>query len=121
MTQSKNTRSNGKTSSKESDVAAPIHPGEHVRTEVLSRKGLSVVAAAKLVGVGRPALSNFLNGRAAATADMATRIERAFDVDAQTLLDMQAAYDAWHVRAKGVPANAIPYVVPFLGDRKSVV
>ena len=114
MTQSKNTRSNGKTSSKKSDVAAPIHPGEHVRTEVLSRKGLSVVAAAKLVGVGRPALSNFLNGRAAATADMATRIERAFDVDAQTLLDMQAAYDAWHVRAKGVPANAIPYVVPFL-------
>lgn len=98
----------------EGDARAPTHPGEHVKAEILSPKGLSVVAAAKLVGVGRPALSNFLNANVAATADMATRIERAFGLPAQVLLDMQASYDAWQAKAKGVPANAIPYVVPFL-------
>lgn len=95
-------------------TAAPIHPGQYVRESVLAPKKLSVLAAAKLVGVGRPALSNFLNGHVAATPDMASRIEVAFSVPAQHLLDMQAAYDAAQTRARGAPANAIPYVVPFL-------
>jgi electron transport complex protein RnfD len=55
---------------------------------------MSVTEAARTLGVGRPALSNFLNGKAAATSAMASRIERAFGVAAQTLLDMQATYDA---------------------------
>ena len=95
--------------------AAPVHPGQHVRDTVLAPKKLSVQAAARLVGVGRPALSNFLNGHVAATPDMASRIERAFGIDARYLLNMQADYDAAKMKAKGVPANAMPYVVPFLG------
>jgi plasmid maintenance system antidote protein VapI len=81
----------------------------------LAPKKLSVVAAAKLVGVGRPALSNFLNGHVAATADMAARIEVAFGIPAQQLLDMQAVCDAAETKARGAPADALPYVVPFLG------
>lgn len=73
------------------------------------------MSAAKLVGVGRPALSNFLNGHVGATPEMASRIEIAFGLPAQTLLDMQAAYNAAQAKAKGAPANARPYVVPFLG------
>lgn len=96
-------------------AANPIHPGQYVRDTLLSPKGLSVSATAKLVGVGRPALSNFLNGHVAATPEMASRIEIAFGVPAQHLLDMQAVYDAVQTKAKGAPANAIPYVVPFLG------
>lgn len=101
--------------SPKTNVTAPIHPGQYVRDSVLTPKKLSVMAAAKLVGVGRPALSNFLNGHVAATPDMASRIEVAFSVPAQSLLDMQAAYDAALARAKGNPINAMPYVVPFLG------
>ena len=96
-------------------TAAPVHPGQYVRDSVLTPKKLSVVAAAKLVGVGRPALSNFLNGHVAATPEMAARIEVAFGIPAQRLLDMQAAFDATEAKAKGAPANATPYVVPFLG------
>lgn len=92
----------------------PIHPGQHVRATVLTPRALSVVAAAKLVGVGRPALSNFLNGHAAVTPQMASRIEVAFGIPAQDLLDMQAAYDAAQSKAKGIPMDAIPYVPPFL-------
>lgn len=81
---------------------------------MLTPRKLSVVAAAKLVGVGRPALSNFLNGHAAVTPQMASRIEVAFGIPAQSLLDMQAAYDAAQSKAKGLPVDAIPYVPPFL-------
>lgn len=96
-------------------TAPPVHPGQYVRDSVLTPKKLSVVAAAKLVGVGRPALSNFLNGHVAATPEMAARMEVAFSIPAQRLLDMQAAFDAAEAKAKGAPANATPYVVPFLG------
>jgi addiction module HigA family antidote len=94
--------------------ASPAHPGQYVRDSALTPKKLSVVAAAKLVGVGRPAMSNFLNGNVGTTPEMAARIEVAFGIPAQRLLDMQAAYDAAQAKGKGAPANAKPYVVPFL-------
>jgi addiction module HigA family antidote len=97
--------------------SAPVHPGQHVREKCLSPRGLSVVAAAKLVGVGRPAFSNFLNGNAAATADMAARIEVAFGLPKEELLAMQSAYDAAAAVAKDASASAVPYAVPFLGIR----
>lgn len=76
---------------------------------------MSVTAAAKIVGVGRPAFSNFLNGHVATTPDMAARLDRAFGMSAKSLLDMQAAYDAAQARTKGTPANTRAYVPPFLG------
>lgn len=49
------------------------HPGEHIKKKVLP-EGLSVKKAAELIGVGRPTLSNLLNGNAALTPEMAMRI-----------------------------------------------
>ena len=65
---------------------------------MLVPKGISVAAAAKIIGVSRPGVSGFINGKVAATQDMAARIERAFNVPRQTLLEMQAAYDAAQAR-----------------------
>lgn len=90
------------------------HPGQHVREKYLEPKGLSVSAAAALVGVGRPAFSNFLNGNAALTPDMAARIEVAFGATKEELHAMQSAYDAVEAQKKGAPADATPYAVPFL-------
>ena len=39
------------------------HIGQFVRDNIIPRR-LTVTEAATLLGVGRPALSNFLNGRA---------------------------------------------------------
>lgn len=103
------------------DATSPIHPGQFVRDTILTPKKLSVMAAAKLVGVGRPALSNFLNGHVAATPEMASRIEVAFKVPAQNLLDLQAVFDAAQAKAKGAPANAMPYVVPFLNIKATEI
>ncbi len=47
------------------------------------------------MGIGRPALSNFLNGNANLSQTMATRLEKTFAADKSVLLTMQQAYDAF--------------------------
>ena len=50
----------------------PAHPGE-CKEDVLGPAGLSVTRAAEIPGVGRPALSADLNGRASFSPEMAIR------------------------------------------------
>ena len=71
----------------------PPYPGAFVRTEVIEPHGITVAAAAKVLGVSRPALSTFLNGRSDRSGIMALRIEKAFGVKMDTLMRMQASYD----------------------------
>ena len=70
----------------------PEHPGSYVRKQVFP-KGMSVTKAASLLEVGRPALSSFLNGRSALSQEMARKLERAFGVDREYLLDLQMQYN----------------------------
>ncbi len=70
----------------------PAHPGFHIRATIIP-KGMSVKKAAELLGVGRPALSNLLNGRAGLSTEMAARLEKAFGADPQELLKMQAEFE----------------------------
>jgi addiction module HigA family antidote len=69
----------------------PAHPGELVAAN-LKELGLSVVEAAKAIGVIRQQLYNVINGRSAVTAEMAARFEKAFG-GADVWLRMQAADD----------------------------
>ena len=78
---------------------AAVHPGGFIRRSVLP-DDLSVTAAAKVLGVGRPALSNLLNEKASLSPEMALRVEKAFGVRMDTLLRMQARYDAYHMRRR---------------------
>ena len=91
------------------DTSEVRHPGERIKAEVFPAK-MSVTKAAELIGVGRPALSNLLNGKVSLTADMATRIEKAFGFPRKDLLEMQAQYDAFKAKQKSVPTNAKAYV-----------
>ena len=70
----------------------PNHPGSYIKESVFPA-GMTVTAAAKRLGVGRPALSNLLNGNASLSPEMAMRIEKAFGADGGSLLKMQASYD----------------------------
>ena len=70
----------------------PVHPGAYVRRHVFPA-GMTVTKAAALLGIGRPALSNFLNGKAALSQEMARRLEHAFGANREDLLDLQARYD----------------------------
>jgi len=60
---------------------------------------MSVKGAATRLGIGRPALSNFLNGKSALSTEMAVRLAKAFGADEKQLLDMQAVYDRQERRA----------------------
>ena len=53
-----------------------VHPGGFIKRAVLP-DDLSVTAAAEALGVGRPALSNLLNGKASLSPEMALRIAQA--------------------------------------------
>lgn len=81
-------------------MARPSHPGQFIRMEVLEPLGLSVTAAARLLGVTRPALSALLNGRSALSPDMALRIEKAFGPRMDTLLRMQTAFEIAEARKR---------------------
>jgi len=96
-------------------------PGQYIRDTILKPKKMSVTEAAKILGLGRPALSNFLNGKAAASPDMAARIERAFGIPAQKILDLQAAFDATEAKSRGAGANAKAYVPPFLAIKANEI
>ncbi|MBV9268386.1 MAG: HigA family addiction module antidote protein [Acidobacteriaceae bacterium] len=78
----------------------PPHPGAFIRDEILEELNLSITDAAEVLGVRRATLSDLVNGTAALSAEMALRVEKAFGVDMEMLLRMQAWYDAKTMRRR---------------------
>jgi addiction module HigA family antidote len=91
-------------------LKSPPHPGHFVRTEIIEPLDLSVTAAADVLGVSRPALSAFLNGRANLSAEMALRIEKAFGVSMDTLMRMQNSFDIAGARKREADIKVAPCV-----------
>src|SRR5690625_5744747 len=54
----------------------PPHPGELLREDVIDELGLSVTEAARRLGLSRVALSRVINGKAAISTDLASRLEQ---------------------------------------------
>jgi addiction module HigA family antidote len=92
------------------EMMNPVHPGPFLHDELIRPLGLSVTSAAKVLGVGRPALSALLNGRVVISPEMAMRFEKAFGVDTGLLLRMQAQYDAAQVRKRAKTIKVKRYV-----------
>jgi len=90
-------------------MKAPAHPGGFVKTEIIEPLGLSVTAAADVLGVTRAALSALLNERADLSPEMAIRIEKAFGVSMETLMRMQNSFDIAEARKKAETVNVAPY------------
>lgn len=97
--------------SKESEK--PEHPGILIRQHVIPND-MSVTEAARKLGVGRPALSNLLNGNSSLSPTMALRLEKSFGADRQKLLDLQSAFDRHNRRGKEKTVAALAYVPGFL-------
>jgi antitoxin HigA-1 len=76
----------------------PPHVGGLIRREVIEPLGLTVTEAAKVLHVGRQALSALLNERVALSRDMALRVEKAFGPKMEHLMRMQLAYDLAQAR-----------------------
>ena len=75
-----------------------LHLGDWLKTEIVEPAGITVKALAAHFGVARQTLSTLFNGHAALTADMAIRFEKAFGVNADTLMRMQVSYEMAQAR-----------------------
>ena len=91
-------------------LAVPPHVGAFVKSEIIDPEGLQVTKAAEILGVSRQTLSTFLNERADLSPDMALRIEKAFGVKMDTLMNMQASYDIAKARAREDEIQVQPFV-----------
>jgi antitoxin HigA-1 len=79
---------------------SPPHPGALVREDVLKAHGLSVTAAAAMLGVSRTNLSLLLNERIDLSPEMALKLEAAFGLEADMLMGMQTDHNMAQARAR---------------------
>ncbi|MGO8801447.1 MAG: HigA family addiction module antitoxin [Roseiarcus sp.] len=77
----------------------PPHPGEMIG-DGIEEMGVSIVEAAKGLGVTRQQLHNVIAGRSAISPEMAFRLEKALGSTAEAWLRMQANYDLAQIRAR---------------------
>jgi addiction module HigA family antidote len=90
----------------------PMHPGEFIREEILAELDLSVARAAEILDVRRATLSYLVNGKAALSPEMALRTEKAFGVNMDMLLRMQAWHDVHTMRRRAGEIHVKRYRPP---------
>ncbi|MBN8910202.1 MAG: HigA family addiction module antidote protein [Rhodospirillales bacterium] len=88
---------------------SPPHPGAFIRDEILDELHLTVSEAADVLGVRRATLSDLVNGKASLSPEMALRVEKAFGVRMETLLEMQTWFDANAMRRRAAEIQVEPY------------
>jgi antitoxin HigA-1 len=71
----------------------PMHPGEHLREDILPALGKPKAEIARLLGVSRQTLYDVLNEKQPVTANLALRIGKLVGGGAEIWLRMQQAYD----------------------------
>jgi addiction module HigA family antidote len=71
----------------------PIHPGEILREEYMVSLRLSANALAHALGVTPARINEIVRERRGITADTALRLARYFGTDAQSWINLQAAFD----------------------------
>jgi addiction module HigA family antidote len=71
----------------------PIHPGEILREDYMAPLGLSANALARALAVTPARINDIVRERRGVTGDTALRLARYLGTDAQSWLNLQAAYD----------------------------
>ena len=77
----------------------PSHPGRLIKSDI-DALGLSIVEAAKGLGISRQQLHSVIAGRAGVTPEMAIRLEKALGSTADTWLRLQMNYDLAQIRLR---------------------
>jgi len=82
----------------------PCHPGRLIKADI-DELGLTIVEAAKGLGISRQQLHSVIAGRADVTPEMAMRLEKAFGGTADTWLKMQMNFDLAQIRQRASEIN----------------
>ena len=89
----------------------PVHPGNIFLHDVLIPLGLTVTDAARIMGITRKTLSEFLNEKSSCTVQMALRIAIVTNTSAESWLAMQVKLDLWKARQKKLaPLKQFPKI-----------
>jgi addiction module HigA family antidote len=88
------------------DMKNPPHPGGLIGDN-LDELDVSIVEAAKALGITRQQLHNLIAGRSAITPEMAVKLEMAIGSTADTWLRMQMNYDLAQVRKRGLKVKRL--------------
>jgi len=75
---------------------------DRVWRDVMTRHNLSVGKAAEVLGITRFSLVRVLNDGGAISPELAVRLEQAFGLDAESLMQLQASEDVAAARLAGV-------------------
>lgn len=86
----------------------PTHPGNTFLEEVMKPLNLSVTEAARMLGVSRKTLSEFINEKASLSPEMAIRISKATNTSVESWMNMQQKLTIWNAR-NHEPDNVIPF------------
>jgi len=87
----------------------PIHPGNLFFQDVLVPLRLTVTDAARMMGITRKTLSEFVNEKSSCTVQMALRIAKVTNTSAESWLSMQIKLDLWKARQnKLAPLQVFP-------------
>ena len=73
----------------------PTHPGTVLLEDVMKPLNLSVTETARLLGVSRKALSEFINEKSSLSPEMAIRIAKATNTSAESWMNMQQKLTLW--------------------------
>ena len=83
------------------EMKNPPHPGGLIG-DTLNDIDVSIVVAAKGLGITRQQLHNLISGRSGITPEMAVKLEKAIGSTADTWLRMQMNYDLAQVRKRTI-------------------
>lgn len=86
----------------------PTHPGNVFLEDVMKPLNLTVTEAARMLGVSRKALSEFVNEKASLSPEMALRISKATNTSVESWMNMQQKLTLWNARMHE-PQNVIPF------------
>ena len=75
----------------------PTHPGEMLLEEFLKPLGMSETELAEKIGVSYPRINELVRGKRGVTPDTALRLERLLGMEAQFWLNLQLAWDLYHM------------------------
>jgi len=93
----------------------PSLPGEILVELYLTPHHVSIAKFAEAVGVTRKHMSAIVNGRAAITADTATRIAVVLGTTAQYWLNLQNAVDLYDAQERLAESKLRPQLMPAFG------
>ncbi|SDE05310.1 addiction module antidote protein, HigA family [Dyadobacter soli] len=86
----------------------PVHPGEILKEEYISERGLTIAEVATGLGVSQSSLSAIVDEQMGISAEMAVKLSEAFGNSSQFWINLQTNYDIWHAE-KNVDRTAITH------------